>query len=79
MFCRNIKVTETDNIWWYYMQRNNNARTNDEIQYSRVGSTRSRSTSDTSLLAALLVGEIYARGQLMMGLVGDPTQVLLRT
>jgi hypothetical protein len=46
---------------------------NDEIQYARVGSTRSRSTSDTSLLAALLVGEIYVRSQLMMGLVGDPT------
>ena len=44
---------------------------NDESQYARVGSTRSRSTSDTSLslLAALLVGEIYVRSQLMMGLV----------
>ena len=42
---------------------------NDEIQYARVGSTQSRSTSDTSLLANLLIGEIYVRSQLMMGLV----------
>jgi len=39
------------------------------VMYARVGSTQSRSTSDTSLLAAVLVGEIYVRSWLMMGLV----------
>jgi len=39
------------------------------VMYARVGSTRSRSTSDTCLLAAELVGEIYVRSWLMMGLV----------
>jgi len=42
---------------------------NDESQYTCVGSTRSRSTSNTSLLAAMLVGEIYVHSWLMMGLV----------
>jgi len=42
---------------------------NDEGQYARVGSARSRSTSDTSLLAAVLVGEIHVRSWLMMGLI----------
>ena len=37
------------------------------VMYACVGSTRS--TSDTSLLAAVLVGEIYMRSWLMMGLV----------
>ena len=44
----------------------------DESLYAHVGSTsstQSRSTSDTSLLAAVLVGEIYVRSWLMMGLV----------
>jgi len=39
------------------------------VMYACVGSTRSRSTSDTSLLAAVLVGEIYVRSWLMMDLV----------
>ncbi len=41
------------------------------VMYARIGSTRSRSTSDTSLLAAIamLVGEIYMRSWLMMVLV----------
>jgi hypothetical protein len=39
------------------------------VMYAHVGSTRSRSTSDTFLLAAVLVGEIYVRSWLMMGLV----------
>ncbi len=39
------------------------------VMYARVGSTRSGSTSDTSLLPAVLVGEIYVRSWLMMGLV----------
>ena len=38
------------------------------VMYARVGSTQSRSTSDTSLLVAKLIGEIYVR-RLMMGLV----------
>jgi len=37
--------------------------------YACVGSMRSRSTSDTSLLAAMLIGEIYVHSWLMMGLV----------
>ena len=44
----------------------------DESLYAHVGSTsstQSRSTSDTSLLAAVLVGEIFMRSWLMMGLV----------
>jgi len=39
------------------------------VMYARVGSTRSRSISDTSLLAAVLVGEFYVCSRLMMGLV----------
>jgi hypothetical protein len=39
------------------------------VMYAHVGSTQSRSTSDTFLLAAELVGEIYVRSWQMMGLV----------
>jgi len=39
------------------------------VMYACVGSTRSRSTSDTSLLAAVLVREMYVCSWLMMGLV----------
>jgi len=42
------------------------------VMYAHVGSTQYRSTSDTSLLAAVLVGEIYVRSWLMIGLVWDP-------
>ncbi len=38
------------------------------VMYAPVGSTQSRSTSDTYLLAAALVGEIYVCSWLMMGL-----------
>jgi len=37
-----------------------------------VGSTQSRSMSDTCLLAAVLVEEFYVRSSLVMGLVRIP-------
>jgi hypothetical protein len=37
------------------------------VMYARVGSMQFRSTSDTSLLATVIVGEIYVRSWLMMG------------
>ena len=39
------------------------------VMYARVGSMRSRSTSDTCLLAAMLVEEFYVRSLLVMGLI----------
>ena len=37
------------------------------VMYARIGSTQSRSTSETSLLATVIVGEIYVHSWLMMG------------